>query len=270
MKKETLLNGKKMVYHLYGSGRPVVLLHGFGETSEVWVNQVSVLKDKFHLIVPDLPGSGGSESTNDMSMAGLARTVKRLLDAILPVTDGNDPPKITLVGHSMGGYVTLAFAEEYPQHLHALGLFHSTAYPDSEEKKETRRKGIAFIKKHGAFEFLKTATPNLFSPVSREKDADFIIQYIETLSNFSATALVSYYEAMIQRPDRSHVLKTKGLPVLFIMGKYDTAVPPEDGLKLCRLPEISYIHILRLSGHMGMLEEVEKINFILEQFLSES
>jgi pimeloyl-ACP methyl ester carboxylesterase len=75
---------------------------------------------------------------------------------------------------------------------------------------------------------------------------------------------------MMQRPDRSELLKVTELPVLFVMGKYDNAVPIQDGLKQAHMPEKSYIHILHQSGHMGMLEEPDNSNHILKQFLSET
>jgi pimeloyl-ACP methyl ester carboxylesterase len=170
----------------------------------------------------------------------------------------------------MGGYITLAFAKKYSNYLTAFGLFHSSAYADSDEKKAFRKKSIEFILKNGAFEFLKIATPNLFSPSSIDKKPELIDGFIRSLNNFSAPALVSYYEAMMKRPDNTTLLKTTTLPVLFILGEHDNAVPLQDGLKLSQLPEKSYIHILHQSGHMGMLEEENKSNTILNKFLSET
>jgi pimeloyl-ACP methyl ester carboxylesterase len=87
-------------------------------------------------------------------------------------------------------------------------------------------------------------------------------------TNFSAASLVSYYEAMILRPDRTNVLKNYSRPVQFIMGKFDNAIPLEQGLQQCHLPGLSYIHILDHSGHMGMWEEPALSNGFLESFLS--
>ena len=169
----------------------------------------------------------------------------------------------------MGGYILLALMEKYWNQVSAFGLFHSSAFADNEEKKATRRKGIEFINQHGAFEFLKTTTPNLFSPQTKDEKPELISEQVARLDNFSPTALVSYYEAMMQRPDRTEVLRKATVPVLFIMGKYDAAVPVEDGLKQCHLPEKSYIHILQQSGHMGMLEEPGNSSRFLEEFLLE-
>lgn len=265
MNKQILYQGKKIFYRLTGSGKPVILVHGFGEDGEVWNNQVEYLKDKFQLIVPDLPGSGQSEMIEDMSMEGMAEVLKKILDNE-NISPGDKNHGIILVGHSMGGYITLAFVEKYGAYLTAFALFHSTAYPDSEEKKATRRKGIAFIKEHGASEFLKNTTPNLFSPISKSENQALIEDFIQGLNNFSNESLVSYYEAMMERPDRAAILTKSKIPVLFVMGQFDTAIPLEDGLKLCSLPEISYIHNLRKSGHMGMLEEADFSNELLADF----
>jgi pimeloyl-ACP methyl ester carboxylesterase len=266
MKKEIDFLGKKIVYHLHGTGRTVMLVHGFGETGAVWDNQVSFLKDQYQIIVPDLPGSGDSELIDDMTMEGMAEVLKSIFDR---ESKNTGPSLPALIGHSMGGYITLAFAAKYEDSLSAFGLFHSSAFADSEEKKETRRKGIAFIQEHGAFDFLKTATPKLFSDASKSSIGPTIEQFIKSLNNFSSQSLVYYYEAMMERPDRSNVLKITNLPVLFILGKYDTAIPLEDGLKLCHLTGKAYIHVLHQSGHMGMIEEAEKSNLLLQRFLNE-
>jgi pimeloyl-ACP methyl ester carboxylesterase len=263
MNKQIEIRKKKIAYRLYGNGKAVMLVHGFGEMGDVWNNQVEFLKDHFRLIIPDLPGSGDSEMTDDMSMNGMAEILKVILDS-------ESISKVAMIGHSMGGYITLAFAKNFPGYLESLGLFHSSAYADSEEKKATRKKGIDFIRQHGAYEFLKNSTPNLFSPASKEKNPGLIDDFIRSLDNFSASSLVSYYEAMMQRPDTTELLKATPLPVLFVLGEYDIAIPMQDGLKLSLMPEKSYIHILHQSGHMGMLEEKEKSNDLIKKFLSET
>jgi pimeloyl-ACP methyl ester carboxylesterase len=267
--KEITIKGKKLFYRCQGEGAVVVLLHGFGEDGTVWQNQYKAFPE-LKLIIPDLPGSGRSELIEDMSMEGLAESVKTLIEhetASLFFKEG-EPHSVILIGHSMGGYITLAFAEKYHHMLRGFGLFHSTAYADSEEKKQIRQKGIDFIKSHGAIEFLKTSIPNLFSPVTKEKNPQLIEEQINGSHNFSAAALVSYYVSMINRPDRTQVLKQTHLPVLFVFGKYDTAVPLKDGLEQSYLPELSYIHILNESGHMGMIEERVEADRLLKDYIA--
>ncbi len=269
MTKEIIYNGHRIHYRIIGSGPVVMLIHGFGEDGEIWNEQVAHLKHSFRLIVPDLPGSGKSAMIDDMSMEGMAEVIKVIVDV---ETSPKPPPKegafnLAMIGHSMGGYIALAFAEKYPSALNALGLFHSTAWADSEEKKTTREKGIAFIEQYGAFEFLKTAIPNLFSQKTKEEKPGIPAGLLDSLRNFSAASLVSYYQAMMQRPDRTAILKIPGLPVLFVVGEQDNAVPMADSLQQCHLSEKSYIHILSESGHMGMLEEADKTNWLLSNFL---
>lgn len=112
----------------------------------VWNNQVDFLKDKFRIIIPDLPGSGKSELIENSSLEDMAEVLHQIIHE-------EDIDHCVMIGHSMGGYITLAFAEMYWNHLTAFGLFHSSAYADSKEKITTRQKGIEFINEHGAFAF---------------------------------------------------------------------------------------------------------------------
>ena len=149
-----------------------------------------------------------------------------------------------------------------------LGLFHSTAFPDSEEKKEARKKNVEFIKKHGSEVFIEQSTPNLFSQEFREKYPGKVREIIEQYSNFSPISLVAYTEAMMNRPDRTEVLKKIPKPVLLIIGEFDTAIPIDQSMKLCKLAEFAYIYIAAHSGHMGMLEEPEFCLKAIQDFLS--
>ena len=261
--REEILNtpSADIFYRVAGSGQPVLLIHGFGEDGRVWNSLLESLSRDFLLIVPDLPGSGHSKMKGgDWSMEALAETVRA-------ITLREDLKAFTVIGHSMGGYVALALAEKYPTILKGLGLFHSTAFADSEEKKITRKRGIQFIEDHGQLKFLEQATPNLFSETSKATKPHVISDLIEIFTNFQEGALVHYYEAMMDRPDRTHILKNHPGPVMFILGESDTAVPLADGLKQSHLPRLSYIHILRNSGHMGMIEETDKCREILQKFL---
>jgi pimeloyl-ACP methyl ester carboxylesterase len=263
--KQFVFGNTSIFYRVKGQGPVVMLLHGFGEDGNIWKNQLDALPG-FQLLIPDLPGSGRSGMVDDMSMEGLALVMKELLHQHFTAEKSEE--KIILIGHSMGGYITLAFAEKYPGLLKGFGLFHSSAFADQEQKIETRRKAIGFMRQNGAFEFLKTATPNLYAPATKEQRPQLVEDHLASSKNFTAEALIAYYEAMIERPDRTGVLKRSEVPVLFILGRHDTAVPVEDGLKQCHLPLLSHVHLLEESGHMGMVEEAEKSNGALESFLS--
>ena len=135
--------------------------------------------------------------------------------------------------------------------------------------KMIKAKGIEFIKEHGGKEFFKTATPNLFSDKTKEESPELVTTFMEQMPDFSKTALTEYYEAMMQRPDRTEILSQTKLPVLFIIGEHDKAVPFEDSLKQSSMPATSHVTILNNSGHMGMLEETEKSNDALQEFLDQ-
>ncbi len=261
MQKNLRVQNRKINYWIEGGGQPVMLVHGFAEDHRVWDYQVEHLRKNFQLVIPDLPGSGISELLEETTMESMAEVIKAILD--------NESIQIcTIVGHSMGGYITLAFAEKYATRLNSFGLFHSTAYPDNEEKKQTRLKAIEFMKKNGVPEFLKTSTPNLFAKEEGiEKGKQKMInKVIDDYKSIEVRSLVAYYEAMMDRPDRTEVLKTFTKPILFVLGKYDTAVPYPQGIEQSRLPGKAEVHTLHHSGHMGMWEEMDTSNGILEGF----
>jgi pimeloyl-ACP methyl ester carboxylesterase len=169
----------------------------------------------------------------------------------------------------MGGYIALAFAEKYSFMLNAFGFVHSTAYADNEEKKANRKKGIDLMERFGAHAFIKNTTPNLFSAEFKEQHREQVETLIERGKQFSKESLQKYYRAMMNRPDRTHVLTSSTVPVLFILGTEDIAAPMNDLLQQVQLPEVAYIYILKDAGHMGMWESSLKVNEGLLYFLSD-
>lgn len=259
-KKQLPYNNSTLHYSVGGQGKTVVLLHGFAEDSSIWEDFTLKLSAHYNLIIPDIPGSGKSTllQKDQVGLEDYAESIHFILAK-------ENIENCCMIGHSMGGYITLAFAEKYPGMLDGIGLFHSSAYADDEQKKETRKKAIEFIKEKGSNAFLKTSIPGLFADDVKSKIA--IEQLIEKGKQFSPEALIQYYYAMINRPDRTTILKTTLLPILFIMGEQDKAVPFEHSLQQSYLPSESHIHILRNSAHMGMLEEKNKSFNSLAHFL---
>jgi pimeloyl-ACP methyl ester carboxylesterase len=255
-------NNKNLHYHTQGDGMPVMLIHGLAEDHSIWDETASDLSSKYRLILPDLPGSGFSELTAVLSIESMAEACKAILDK-------EDCGPCAVIGHSMGGYVALALAEKYPDSISALGLFHSSAFADDEEKIASRKKNISFILSHGTSAFMQQATPTLFSSKSKEERPEMINYLINKYSDFNAESLVAYQQAMIKRPDRSAVLEEIVKPVLFIIGKEDKAIPYQLSMRQSHLPAIAFIHVLEHSGHMGMMEEFEESLEILEKFLEE-
>lgn len=251
-------------YTVYGKGKPIVFIHGFAEDGSIWENQIKHLSKYFKIIVLDLPGTGLSREnfpSNSTSIDDFARL-------ILQIADAEELDQITLIGHSMGGYVTLAFAELFPERLNGMGLIHSTSFADTEEKKETRTRSVEFMYKHGIVPFLETMIPGLYSNEFAKKHPQKINEHIKLASSFNVDVLAGYYEMMKKRPDRRHVLEQFSKPVLFIIGTEDKAVLLKDSLDQSVLPADPNVHLLENVGHMGMVEEPELVNKAIEAFVS--
>ncbi len=250
-----------IAYQIDGQGPAVMLLHGFPENSYVWEHQQAFLKAHFQVIIPDLPGSGKAPLTTPLTMD----TMADYIHAILLAENINE---VVMIGHSMGAYVALAFAEKYPQLLKGLGLFHSTAAADSEEKKSAMLKSIKLMQQYGSETFLRQTLPNMFSPAFKSRQPERVEAYIKMGMQCRQESLIAYYEAMIQRPDRKTVLQPLQVPVLFIIGKDDNAIPMDSILPQVTLPAVSSIYIFEEVGHMGMWEEFEESNAAVQQFVN--
>lgn len=259
MEKSIVWNGDTITYFVSGSGPFLLLIHGFGEDHHIFDKQVGFLQNNFSMVAVDLPGTGKSVLSKQRSLAELAESIYQII-----VQEKIE--KIHVCGHSMGGYIAMEYVKTYPDTLSSLTLFHSSAFADDDEKIKARQRSIEFLLQNSAEKFLWTTTPNLF--YKKEKHE----KEIETLvlnNTCSAQTLIRYYKAMIERNDNTEVLRNIKCPVLFIAGEFDKAVPLEISLKQTHLPDVSFVYVLKESGHMGMLEETEKCNEILAYFLQQ-
>jgi pimeloyl-ACP methyl ester carboxylesterase len=257
---------KNISYRIEGKGLPVVLLHGFGEDNHIWDLQIDYLKEYCLLIVPDLPGSGSSQLLISHD-PGQFISIDDYADCMQALLNHENISFCIMLGHSMGGYITLAFVEKYADRLTAFGLVHSTAYADSAEKKLNRTKGIELMETYGGQQFLKATIPNLFGEKFKQAHPGKIDDLIASAASFSTPALQQYYVAMRERPDRSRLLQSNPFPVLFVIGTADVAAPMQDVLQQTHLPLKSYIHVLEGVGHMGMWEAPGQLNQYLLAFI---
>lgn len=260
-------NKKRLSYRKEGTGFPLVLIHGFPEDGDIWKNQLLVLQGKFTIIIPDLPGSGASErldKTDDKEI-----TMADYADCMFALLQYENINECAVIGHSMGGYIALALVERHPNIIRGFGFVHSTAFADSDERKVMRAKGINTMGEYGSYAFIKTIVPGLFSEQYKQNHYEQINVLIEKGKSFQPAALQQYYKAMMLREDKTSVLKSSKVPVLFIMGKEDKAAPIDDVLQQAHLPLISYIHILENSAHMGMLEQKDEVNKGLLEFMQD-
>ena len=166
-----------------------------------------------------------------------------------------DSAQVLVVGHSMGGYVALALAEAHPELVSGLVLFHSTALPDTEEKKANRDKNQDFVRRHGVQKFMGSFIRPLFAPANRDQ-LQQAQEFLEDIGKATPEATVlGGLEAMKTRPDRTRVLEEAAFPVLFIGGKDDVAVSVESLLPQLALPAQSHVLLLANVGHLGYLEK---------------
>ncbi len=258
--KFVVYEGTEIHYTIDGKGLPVMLLHGFAESHHIWQQQKEILKDRFMVITPDIPGTGKSTALihSSVTMDDYAQAIKKIVAA-------EKIDRLVMIGHSMGGYITLAYHDLFPADLLAMGLFHSTAYADNPDKKVLRKKSIDFIETNGSHLFLQTSLPGLFyQPKQHHPSIESILKMAE---HINPSILIQYYQAMMERPDRNHLLRNADIPILFIAGQHDHATPCLHAVQQSTLPYLSEIHILKASAHMGMLEEPTTSNHILSKFL---
>jgi pimeloyl-ACP methyl ester carboxylesterase len=252
-----------MGYVKTGAGPAVILLHGFGEDHHIFNSTVTTLEKKYTVYTPDLLGTGMSSINTFPSNF----SIEYVADSTAALIQHEKIESCVVLGHSMGGYVTVAFAKKYPQYLKGFGLLHSTALPDTPIKIENRLRGITFIQKFGTTSFLETTAPNLFGTYTQKNHPQLITEFIQSIPSFSNGDLTSYYQAMMQRPDLTSVLETTPLPVLFILGDQDIAVALEDTLPQTKMPQTAYLYVLENCGHMGMLEQPGNFNNAILDFL---
>ncbi|TLU98728.1 alpha/beta fold hydrolase [Dyadobacter luticola] len=236
--------------------KTLVLLHGHGVDDTIWDSLDAALNEYFTIIRPNL-----SLFTNCQSIEDYADELHRLL------TNANIH-KFTLIGHSMGGYIALAFAEKYPDMLEGFGLFHSTAYADDEAKKEQRNKMAELLRNHGSASFIKNTAANMYGDRFKELYPDKLPAHIAQYSKLPADALIAGMMAMRNRPDRTAVLQTLPFPVLFIIGMQDKLIPFESLIGLSEFPKQSYPFILAEAGHMGMVERPDATARMINWYMS--
>ncbi len=238
---------KKIFYNDEGKGKVIVLLHGFMESSKIWKDFAAVLSKAFRVITIDLPGHGKSENLGEVNdMESMAQAVYKVLRQ-LRVT------KCLMIGHSMGGYVTLAFAEQYQQVLKGFGLIHSHPFEDTAENRETRDRTIQLVKME-KLSFITRFFPELFPPESIMKFQKDIDKLINRAGKMSKEGVIGALEGMKVRTDKTEILKNAQVPVLFVIGMKDAKIPVDRSWEMISLPARSEVHLFKDVSHMGFIE----------------
>ncbi len=246
-----------------GSGEAVFLLHGYLESLEIWDGFDRILAEKYHVISLDLPGHGKS------GIFGEVHHMDDLADAVLAVARHLDIPEFHLVGHSMGGYITMAFRERHYSSLISYVLFHSTCYSDNDEKKAARQREIDLVWQGKKNLIVNTNIPKAFAddnliPLKKMVDRAKVIASLTP-----DAGIIAVLRGMMERPDRSRLIKEDKIPLLLIGGQKDNYIPYTKMEEMQSNGKNVDLAPLKNSGHMGFIEEPDMAAKILDNFFKQ-
>lgn len=235
----------------------LVLLHGFCENESVFSMMRASLPSELHVLSIDIPGFGKSERIPQWKMPQMA-------DVIAAWIQQHSSNPCFIMGHSMGGYISLEILSRYPELVKGIGLIHSTTTADSEERIAIRKKVIQFIQEHGKEAYIQDFIPGLF--FDKTHSAKAIELAIAAGLSSSESGIIDGIEAMMHRQDHTHTLTNYSGPVFLGIGKQDAIIPEKVGFTLASSCQQSHIAYLTQSAHNGMLEEPEKLANEIAQF----
>jgi len=240
------INGLQLAYDRRGGGPALVLLHGFPLDHHLWDEIVPLLDNTFDVITPDLRGFGESTiGDTQPSMDDYASDIAELLDQL-------EIAKAAIVGHSMGGYVALAFARLYPERVSGLGLISSQVLADAPERKEGRYKSAADVEANGIGSVVESMAPKFTSD-------ERLQGYARTsMKQQPASAYISALKAMAERVDSTSLLSSFDFPVVVIHGDSDSLIPVDRAREVkSALPQAHLVEVPG-AGHLPMMEAREK------------
>ena len=261
MEKWLLFKNTKISYTDSGKGAVVVLLHGFLENKHMWKEIIPVISRNKRVLAIDLLGHGHTECL------GYIHPMELMADAVAAVLKTLRIRKITLIGHSMGGYVSLALSEKKPEMIRGLCLLNSTATSDDTSRKKIRERANKMAQINLP-NIVRMSFINLFSEKSKEK---FNPEMQLALSEALQTSLQGYsasQEGMRIRPNRLSVLKNNHFKKLFILGKKDPVLPVNKGIK--EAEETQSETVVLSGGHMSHIENSDELTRVLNTFIRRS
>ena len=234
-----------------GEGKPIVLLHGVGLDHTIWLEMAQLYQDQARFVVLDLRGEGKSETGN------ADHTLEQMADDVLGVLNQLGLEQVLLGGHSMGGYIALAFAERHPERLAGLALIATNAGRDSEEKKAQRYADAEAILKHGSHVLANSMSPKLsFDPQIQEYTRKLI-------AATDPQGLANTQFAIAQRPERLNVLAALACPVLIAAGKEDQIIPAAAVQVMVKVNPEAHSVFIPGAGHMPMMEAPRTLGALL-------
>ncbi len=253
-------NNSKLCYQVQGDGPTLVLLHGFLEDMDIWQKFSKHLSKKFKVILIDLPGHGNSE------MLAETHGMDLMADSVNAILEYLGIKKSVMIGHSMGGYVALAYADKYLGKLNGLGVFHSHALADNTEAKINRGRAIQVVKNNHK-DFISAFIPDLFTRKNQDLLANEIKQLQKASRKMSKEAVIASLEGMRHRTDKLKLLSSMRIPMLFIIGKQDPRTPIDKILQQIALPKHAEVLLLDDVAHMGYLEAFDQTLAFVDHFI---
>ncbi|MGY3792409.1 alpha/beta fold hydrolase [uncultured Aquimarina sp.] len=250
--------GIEINYNITGKGAPLVLLHGFLENLKMWDEIIVDISKKYTCIAIDLLGHGNTDCIGYIHrMEDMAHAVKAVLDISINTTP-------VFIGHSMGGYVSLAYLDLFPDEISGLVLLNSTSFPDSKERKINRSRAIAIVKKNPNA-YTSMAIANLFAEKNREAYKNEIEKIKIEASKTPLQGIIAALEGMKIRKDHTETLhKFEGDKIIF-SGKKDPVLSYQQSVNESELCKTDLI-VLN-GGHMSYIENKQDIIKSLLDFL---
>lgn len=257
--KTFTFQGQLYTYQYYpGEGTPVVLLHGFLEQQAMWAAFRQMALPHRAVLVLDLPGHGQAP------LLSATHTMEQLADLVNALLELLQFPRVVLHGHSMGGYVALAFAEKHPQKLAGLILQNSSPFADSKERQQQRDRAIYLAQQHRAV-YIKNTIPQLFnspqSPALKKAIAEAVKQGLNT----STAGITASLQGMKLRPDRTQILLQLKCPILMVAGQNDPLIPLQSLEPLQKTKSLKLTSVK--GGHMSHLEDTKGLMAAVHTFL---
>jgi len=241
----------------------VVLLHGFPHDRGLWSGQLSAHDTAFpgtRLLVPDLPGFGGSTPLATPGMDGYA-------DAVVAMLDAAGVTQAVIGGLSMGGYVALAFWRRHPDRVRALMLMDTKAGADDEPGRAKRRELIATVQRDGIGALVDGLLASQLGPVTRERAPALVERVAVMLRRAPASGVIGAAQAMMNRPDSTGTLETITVPTLVLVGVDDALTPVRDSIAMSTAVRGSRLVTIPDAGHLAPLEQPQVVNAAIAEFL---
>ena len=257
-------NGTEIYYVDVGqpTGPPIVLIHGFPVSHEMWTHQIEVLKNVYRVVAFDLRGQGRSEVGDGQF------TLESLVDDLIALLDHLEIRQAVLCGLSMGGYVCLRTAERNPERVSGLILCDTKPEADSNETKLARSASIKAIKRNGIGAYAETFLKGALSPTSL-KDRDVMEAATKIVQQNQALGLCGTLLALAGRTDTTSFLPKIKVPTLILVGEQDNITPPEHSRRMQSMIQNSELHIIPQAGHMTNMENPTIFNTHLIKFLQD-